>query len=305
MNYTIRQLQILHKVAEKQSVTKAATELHLTQPAVSMQLKNLQAQFNIPLYEVIGRRTYITEFGEKIVKAAEEILREVEAIDYHAQAYTGLLAGKLKISVVSTGKYVMPYILADFLNKHPGIELIMDVTNKAQVVESLERNEVDFSLVSVLPQHLQLCKEPLMENKLFVVANRAKQYAETISPQTLLEELPLIYREQGSGTRYVMEQFLAANNLVVKKKLELTSNEAVKQAVLAGLGVSIMPLIGIRSELASGELQIIPVEGFPIKSIWHLVWQEGKAFSPVAEKYLQHLRQEKQDIIQQHFGWIG
>ncbi len=305
MNYTIRQLQILLKVAQKQSITKAATELHLTQPAVSMQLKNLQAQFNIPLFEVIGRRTYITEFGSKIVQAAEEIMREVEAIDYHAHAYKGLLTGTLKISVVSTGKYVMPYFLTDFLKKHEGIELIMDVTNKAQVVESLEKNEVDFSLVSVLPLHLQLCKEPLMENKLFVVANSAQQYTTAISPQGLLEELPLIYREQGSGTRYVMEQFINANNLAVKKKMELTSNEAVKQAVLAGLGVSIMPLIGIRSELASGELQIIPIEGFPIKSTWYLVWQEGKAFSPVSAQYLKHLREEKERIMQERFGWVS
>lgn len=302
MNYTIRQLQIFLKVAEKQSVTKAAAELHLTQPAVSMQLKNLQAQFNIPLMEVVAKRMHITDFGHQIAQAAREILREVEAIEYHALLHKGLLAGKLKISVVSTGKYVMPYFLADFLQMHPGIELQMDVTNKARVVESLERNEVDFSLVSILPQHLPLDSEPLMENKLHVIANQHLKLPETESEQNILETLPLIYREPGSGTRLVMEQFMEAANLSGRKKLELTSNEAVKQAVLAGLGCSIMPLIGVRSELASGELRIVPVKGFPIKTMWHLVWLQGKLFSPVAQQYLKHLREEKQRIIQQHFG---
>ena len=145
MNYTLNQLRIFLKIAEKQRITKASEELHLTQPAVSIQLKNFQNQFPIPLTEVVGRQLFITDFGEEIAEAAKRILREVESINYKLLGFQGELAGKLKISVVSTGKYVMPYFLSGFIREHTGVDLIMDVTNKARVVESLEENEVDFA----------------------------------------------------------------------------------------------------------------------------------------------------------------
>ena len=158
MNYTLNQLQIFLKVVQTQSVTKASEELHLTQPAVSIQLKNFQDQFDIPLTEVVGRKIYITDFGREISEAAENILNQVYAINYKTLAYKGQLTGRLKISVVSTGKYVMPFFLASFLTENPGIDLLMDVTNKNKVVESLEKNEVDFALVSILPTTLNIEK---------------------------------------------------------------------------------------------------------------------------------------------------
>ncbi|MFN5705483.1 MAG: LysR family transcriptional regulator, partial [bacterium] len=156
MNYTLNQLQIFLKIVQTQSVTKAAEELHLTQPAVSIQLKNFQDQFEIPLTEVVGRKIHITDFGKEIAEAAENILNQVYAINYKTQAYKGQLTGKLKISVVSTGKYLMPHFLADFMSEHMGIELLMDVTNKNKVVEILENNEVDFALVSILPTTMNI-----------------------------------------------------------------------------------------------------------------------------------------------------
>ncbi|MEZ4934585.1 MAG: LysR family transcriptional regulator [Saprospiraceae bacterium] len=158
MNYTLNQLEIFVKITEIQSITKAAEALHLTQPAVSIQLKNLQNQFDIPLTEVVGRKIYVTEFGKEIAQAAKKILAEVHAINHKTMAYKGHLTGKLKISVVSTGKYVMPYFLSGFVQQHPAIELDMDVTNKTKVIESLENNMVDFSLVSVLPDRLSIEK---------------------------------------------------------------------------------------------------------------------------------------------------
>jgi len=140
MNYTLNQLHIFLKIVQTQSVTKASEELHLTQPAVSIQLKNFQDQFDIPLTEVVGRKIYITDFGKEIAEAAENIINQVYAINYKTLAFKGQLAGRLKISVVSTGKYVMPYFLADFIKQHAGIELQMDVTNKLKVIESLENN---------------------------------------------------------------------------------------------------------------------------------------------------------------------
>ena len=304
MNYTLHQLQVFLKITQTESITKAAEELYLTQPAVSIQLKNFQDQFDIPLTEVIGRKLFVTDFGKEIAIAAENILNEVYAINYKTMAYKGQLSGRLKISIVSTGKYVMPYFLADFLKLHDGIELLLDVTNKAKVIESLEKNEVDFSLVSLLPDTLQIEKVPLMENKLYLVGNMAHTFEGEIQDIHIFERLPLIYREKGSATRQVMENFIAENNLPIRKKMALTSNEAVKQAIIAGLGYSIMPLIGIKNELICGELQIIPVEGFPITSMWHLIWLKNKKFSPLANAFLTYIKQEKDNIIHEKFKWF-
>lgn len=302
MNYTLHQLQVFLKISQTKSITKAAEELNLTQPAVSIQLKNLQDQFDIPLTEVISRRIYLTDFGKEIAKAAEKILNEVYAINYKTLAHKGLLNGKLRLSVVSTGLYVMPFFLSGFLRTHTDIELVMDVTNKQKVVESLENNEVDFALVSVLPRQPAIRRIELMTNKLFLVGCEFDG-ADTPNDPSLLTTLPLIYREAGSGTRYMMEKFIDENQLVVRKKLELTTNEAVKQALIAGLGYSIMPLIGIKNELLNGDLRIIPVVGLPLQTSWNLIWLRDKQFSPVAQAFVAHLEQNKAKVIQQRFGW--
>lgn len=303
MNYTLNQLQIFLKIVQTQSVTKASEELHLTQPAVSIQLKNFQDQFDIPLTEVIGRKIYITDFGREIAKAAEVIIQQVHAINYKTMAYKGQLTGRLKISVVSTGKYVMPYFLSQFMQQHPGIELEMDVTNKQKVIESLENNEVDFALVSILPKNLNVEKLDLLQNKLFLVGNAQQNVESRENVKEFFENLPLIFREKGSGTRQTMERFINQNHISVLKKMELTSNEAVKQALLAGLGFSIMPLIGIRNELRNNELQIIPMKGLPIKTNWSLIWLKEKKHSPVSEAFLKFLQKEKDSIAHKTFSW--
>ena len=210
----------------------------------------------------------------------------------------------MKISVVSTGKYVMPYFLSGFLKQHPGVELVLDVTNKARVVESLEKNEVDFSLVSVLPDKLILESVELLQNKLYLVAGSELAFDKPEYDKRIFNELPIIFREEGSGTRLVVEKYLEKNEISIQKKMELTSNEAVKQAVIAGLGCSIMPLIGLKNELQLGELQIVPVIGFPFKSTWNMVWLKGKAFSPVATAFLQYIKSEKEKIKQKSFDWF-
>lgn len=305
MHYTLHQLQIFLKIAELQSITKASEALHLTQPAVSIQLKNFQNQFPFPLTEVVGRQLYVTDFGTEIAHAAEKILNEVHAINYKTLAYKGQLSGRLKISIVSTGKYVMPYFLSDFMKMNEGVELIMDVTNKSRVVESLEMNEVDFALVSVLPKKLVVDKVELMQNKLFFIASNSMEIKKGLTRKKLFEKFPLIYREDGSATRAAMENFITQNKFSVKKKMELTSNEAVKQAVLSGLGCSIMPLIGIRNELKNKNLQIVPLKGLPICTSWNLIWLKSKKLSPVSKAYLNFLGSEKDRIINQNFSWIN
>ena len=306
MNYTLHQLKVFLSIAEFRSITKAAEALHLSQPAVSIQLKNFQDQFDIPLTEVIGRQLYITEFGEEIARAARKIISEVEEIDNKILSYQGRISGTLNVSVVSTGKYVMPFILADFLKEHSGVELVMDVTNKTEVVQSLVDNSVDFSLVSIQPERMQLRSISLMENKLYLVVNKETELSEKqVYPIDILKKVELIFRESGSGTRETVERFLKHNNLSISKKLELKTNEAVKQAVLAGLGCSIMPLIGIRNEIKKGELKIIPVEGFPLVSQWQLVWLKEKKHSPAARAYLEYLHAEKEEIVDSKFKWYN
>ena len=303
MDYTLHQLKIFHKISQVQSVTKASEELYLTQPAVSIQLKKFQDQFSVPLFEVVGRQLYITEFGKEIAETAEKILNEVQAINYKTLTYKNQLAGRLKISIVSTGKYVMPYFLTEFMDDHPGVDLVMDVTNKARVIESLERNEVDFSLVSVVPDQLKAERISLLKNKLFLVGSPQLKKEARDKVKGFLKKHPFIYREEGSATRNAMEEFILEKSISTYKKMELTSNEAVKQAVIAGLGYSIMPLIGLKNELKNHQLEIIPMRGLPITTQWNLIWMKSKKLSPVAQAYLEHIQQKKADLVAEHFDW--
>jgi DNA-binding transcriptional LysR family regulator len=304
MNYTLNQLRIFTHIARHGSITKAAEELHLTQPAVSIQLKNFQQQFDLPLTELVGRKIFITEFGREIVRAAENIIAEIEHIQFRSKLHKGILAGKIKISVVSTGKYIMPYFLSDFLKLHPNIELQMDVTNKTKVLENLEKNEVDFSLVSVMPEHIGLEQLALLKNKLVIVGkrNELKDQKPTIK---LFNSLPLIFRESGSGTRHTVEAFFHKHNISYVKSMELTSNEAVKQAIIAGLGYSILPLIGIKNELMLNQLDVIDVPKLKLESEWNLVWLKSKSLSPQAKSLLNYIETHKNRISMEHFGWIS
>lgn len=304
MNYTFHQLKVFMAVVEKKSITKASLELNMTQPAVSIQLKNLQDQFDIPLTEVIGRQLYVTEFGHELYAIAEKILQEVAAINYKTQSFKGMLSGKLKISVASTGKYVMPYYLKDFLKTNQSIDLMMDVTNKTKVVESLENNEVDFALVSVLPEKLEIEQEILLPNKLVLTASKNDEFNKSeLLNKGVFNELPLIYREEGSGTRTVMQQYFQQAHIVPKVRFELTSSEAVKQAVMAGLGFSIQSVLSLKNELKQGDIQIIRVEGLPLIENWRLIWLKQKKMSVVAREFLKYIQAHKSEIFEENFAW--
>lgn len=305
MNYTLHQLQVFYKITETLSITKAAEELFLTQPAVSIQLKNFQNQFDIPLTEVVGRQIYITDFGKEIAAAAEAILNEVYAINYKTQAFKGQLSGRLKLSVVSTGKYVMPYFLSDFIKNNKEVELEMDVTNKTKVLKSLKNNEIDFALVSILPNDFEVESKIILENKLFLIGNKFVDISPKKDLAVYTSNFPLIFREFGSATRVTMENYLDQNGIKPNMKLQLTSNEAVKQSVKAGLGLSIMPLIGLKNELDKGDLKIIPVKKLPIVTNWRLIWLKGKKFSPVASAYLKHINDSHEEIKDTYFSWIS
>ena len=302
MNYTLNQLQIFLKVVQTTSITKAAEELNLTQPAVSIQIKNLQAQFDIPLLEIIGKKIYITDFGREIAESAKGILDQVYAINYKTMAFKDQLVGRLKISIVSTGKYVLPYFLTDFLRSNPGVEISIDVTNREKVLESQLLNEVDFSLVSDALDNPAFDSIDILSNDLYLIGNtETATMSPTFNYKDFKNELPLIFRESGSGTRKIMENYFKKQGVDGLKKIELMSNEAVKQAVIAGLGYSIMPIIGIKNEVKSGALKIIERDGLPISTTWKLIWHKDKNLSPVSKAFLVYLTENKAQIRQKYF----
>lgn len=305
MHYTLHQLIIYLKVIQKKSITKAAEELHLTQPAVSIQIKKLQEQFDVPLIEVIGRKIHITEFGQEIAIACQRIVTQIADIQNKALAYKGIVTGKIKISIVSTGKYVIPYFLTKFSKLFPGIELIIDVTNKSQIIETLEKNETDFALVSTIPENLNINNIELMSNKLYLT--RKHQRTESVSKfnPPNLEKVSLIYREEGSATRQAMEKYISSYAKKTTRTIELVSNEAVKQAVVAGMGYSIMPLIGMKNELLNGDLEIVPMPNLPIETEWNLIWLKDKQLSPSGQAYLKFVNENKDNIIYNHFDWYS
>lgn len=302
MNYTLHQLRVFLKVAEFQSVTKAAEELYLTQPAVSIQLKKLQDQFDLPLTEIVGRQLYVTDFGREIANRSKRILEEADAIKYTADRYKGLISGKINISVVSTGKYVMPYILKPFMDKYPGVDISIDVSNKNRVVQGLIKNESDFSLVSVLPDGISVNAIELMENRLYLAGS--KIFEGKFNKPSDLKNATLLFREEGSATRAAMEHYLKEHNISPKKSMMLVSNEAVKQAINAGIGLSIMPLIGLRSALISEDIRLYPMDGLPIVSQWNLVYSKGKKLTPAQEALVNFIEEEKNRIEEEHFGWV-
>ena len=250
MNYTLNQLRVFKSIVDTGSITRAAEALNLTQPAVSIQLKNFQREFDAPLTETIHKKLYITAYGREVAETVESLLQVAETLGKTSSHNTDQLRGKLRISVVSTGKYVIPYFLTDFLKQHPGIELVLDVSNKQGVLRDLQSNAVDLSLVSTLPRNLELESLALLKNELVLVGSSHFALPKARSQYDLLSKLTLIFREEGSATHSAMQDFLDRNELVVHRKIQLTSNEAVKQAVMAGLRVGRVGTSSVRYEVA-------------------------------------------------------
>ena len=301
MNYTLHQLKIFVSVCNNKSITKASEELHLTQPAVSIQLKKLQDQFELPLTEVISRQLYITDFGNEIARRSKKILEEADAIKYTIDQYKGLLTGKINISVVSTAKYAIPYFLKPFMDKHPKINISIDVSNKEKVVERLTKNETDFAMVSVLPEDVKMNTIELMENRLYLVGN--EEQLRDVNELKDIEKLTLLFREKGSATRQAMECFMEDNKISAKKNMELVSNEAIKQAIFAGIGASIVPLIGLRRALDNENIQIKRMPGLPIITNWYLVYLANKKLSPAQLALEKYIQENKAQIVKEHFSW--
>jgi len=287
MNYTLRQLQVFHAIATHGSITKAARHLHLTQPAVSLQFKSFAEQFDFPLIEYQGKKLVITPLGKEVRRHAQRILDQANSLKLMNESLKDQLTGTLLLSVVSTGKYVMPFFLTEFLEKYPSADLIMDVTNKSKVVEHLLENTVDFVLVSIIPSKPQVNKLELIKNELVLVGNKST----ALKARNNLDQCRYLIRELGSATRQAMEEFMLEENIEPQRIIELTTNEAIKQSVIAGLGISLMPIIGIKTELEQGLVEIIPHKNLPITTEWNLVWRSNKQLSPVAQAFLEYIEE--------------
>lgn len=304
MDYTLHQLRVFLKVVQLKSITKAARELGLTQPAVSMQLKKFQEQFTIPLTEIVGRRLYVTDFGKEIALASENILSEVAIMHYKTLAYQGSVAGRLNIAAASTAKYVAPYFLSEFVSSNPGINLTLGITNKGKVLESLASNEVDFAMVPFVPERMNVEHLSLLKNRLYLVAGKPVISQLSKDLAEMFVKFPVLFRERGSSTRFLFDEFISRHNLTIHKKMELSSNEALKQSVIAGLGIAIMPLVGMKNELQNGDLSIIPYPDLPLENTWNLIWLKSKKLSPAANAFLEYIKTNKTRLAASQFGWL-
>lgn len=306
MNFTLQQLRAFVTVVSAGSVTRAAEELHLTQPAVSMQLRGFEDGFERPLFERVGRRMDLTPFGEEVLEHAKSILAEAHSIHRKRSEQPGEWTGNLTIATVSTGKYVLPRFLAAFAADHPQVAIQLEVTNRSRVIELLENNAIDYALVSLLPERMEVESIPLVPNELHMVAPPGWRIPNPESQgfNAWLNESPLIFRESGSGTRRAFERLLASRGISTSPVWELATNEAVKQAVMAGMGVSLMSVAGFAPEKRLGLIASTPVHG-DWETGWQLVRRKGKPLTPLRSRFEDHLVSKREAIVSEHFPWAA
>ncbi len=296
---TLHQLKVFEAAARHGSFTRAAEELYLTQPTVSIQVKQLTKAVGLPLFEQVGKRLYLTAAGEELYETAKEIFERVAQMEMTVADLKGMKQGRLRLAVITTAKYFIPRILGPFCRLYPGVNVSLQVTNHEGLLERMADNQDDLYILSRPPQGDDLQVKAFLDNPLVVVApsNHPLAKESRISLDRLAQE-PFILREQGSGTREVAQQLFKDHNLDVEVKLDLGSNEAIKQAIIGGLGLSVLSYHTLTSVGATQELTVLNVEGFPIHRQWHVVYPKGKQLSIVATTFLDYLLQESEHIAQ-------
>ncbi len=299
MHLTLQQLKLFEAVTRHSSYTRAAEELHLTQPAVSIQIKRLEEQVGMALFEQVGKKIFPTAAGKAVYSASVDILGRVAELRSTVEALKGEVKGALQLAVVSTTKYFMPHLLRSFLHTYPEVEPKLEFTNRARVVERLMNNEDDFVVMGQIPHEEGLAAYPFLENILGVVAPPGHPWTERkkIPLQDLVKER-FLQREPGSGTRLMFEQMLKKKGLKIEPYMELSSSEAIKQGVMAGLGVSILSLHSLLLERNAGKLVVLDVEGFPFKRRWYAVHLQGKKLSLVAKTFLDYILTESHRVLE-------
>ncbi len=291
MHSTFRQLRLFLALADERSVSRAAHACHVTQPTASMQLKELSLGVGLSLYEVIGKQVHLTAAGEELAKTARAMLGEWQAFSHYVDGIKGLERGQLRLAVVSTAKYFVPRMLGEFCTNHPEIDIALEVLNRDGVVTLLRENRVDLAVMSTPPTDLDVEREHFMANPLVAIAPIRDPL---VARQDLaIEELAknnFILREPGSGTRMAIDRFFDQSRIKPRVRLELGSNEAIKQAVAGGLGLSILSRHALSPDPATEGLAILDLVGFPILSNWYIVHLTGKRLSPIATVFKNHLQ---------------
>jgi DNA-binding transcriptional LysR family regulator len=298
LHLTLRQLKVFESVARNLSFSRAAEELYLTQPAVSMQIKQLEDSVDLPLFEQIGKRIYLTDAGHELYHYSRGISQQLADMELALDELKGLERGKLNISVVSTANYFAPHLLAKFCQRYSSITVSLNVSNRETVLRHLADNLTDLAIMGQPPDDLDIVSESFMENPLVVIAPPGHPLCELHRiPVQRLERETFLVREPGSGTRSAMERFFAAHHISINKGMETDTNEAIKQAVRAGMGLGIMSLHTAELELETGRLKILDVQDFPIMRHWHVVHRKNKRLSSVAQAFKGFLLKEAPGLM--------
>jgi DNA-binding transcriptional LysR family regulator len=293
---TLRQLEVFAAIARLGSFTRAAEELHLTQPTVSMQVKKLTDAVGLPLYEQVGKKIYLTDAGRALHGFTRGLLDHFARFEMTLADMKGLKQGTLRLAVVTTAKYFAPRLLGPFCQQYPGIEVSLKVSNRERVLERLTGNEDDLYILGQPPQELDVMAEPFLENPLVVLAPAGHPLVgKRRIPLTRLAQEPFLVRETGSGTRAATERLFDEHGLRLKVRMELGSNEAIKQAIVGGLGVSVLSHHTLALGAPMGQLGILDVEGFPIVRHWYATYPTGKQLSVVARTFLDYLKHGPRD----------
>ena len=298
LHLTLRQLKVFESVARHLSYSRAADELHLTQPAVSMQIKQLEDNISLPLFEQLGKRIYLTEAGRELYQYSRLISQQLSDMEVALDELKGMERGKLNISVVTTANYFAPHLLAKFCQRYSGVTVSLNVSNRETVLKQLADNLIDLAIMGQPPEDLDIDSESFMENPLVVIAPPHHPLCQEHQiPVKRLEKEIFLVRESGSGTRGAMERFFAQHHIKIKKGMETDTTEAIKQAVQAGMGLGIMSRHTAELELETNRLKVLDVQGFPIIRYWHVVNRKNKRLSGVAHAFREFLLTEAEKLL--------
>lgn len=296
MYISFRQLRLVLALAETGSVSAAARVMHVTQPTASMQLKEVSDTLGMPLFEVVARKLYLTAIGEELARTARTLSDQWSAFEQQVEALKGHQRGKLRIAVVSTAKYFVPRLLGAFCKRYPEIDVSLEVLNRDGVVSRLKGNLDDLYVMSTPPKDMDLVQEVFMANPLVAICASSNPLAKRQGLALAdLSQQRFILREQGSGTRMAIDKFFGREKFRPSLRLELGSNEAIKESVAGGLGISIVSIHALHGRNKEHGVSVLNVEGLPIQSSWHVVYPKGKKLSPIADIFRQHLLDRARD----------
>ncbi|MBS1156982.1 MAG: LysR family transcriptional regulator [Proteobacteria bacterium] len=298
---SLPQLTVFEACVRLGNFTRAAEELHMAQPTVSTQIRKLTETVGLPLFEQIGKRVHLTEAGQLLHKACLDIFCTVEEMEHHFEDLRGLTAGHLRLAVSTTGKYFTPRLLAAFMQRHKGIEVSLEIHNRRVLIDRLSANLDDLYIFAHPPVDLDVVRQAILPNPMVVFAHADHPLArEKNIPLARIAEEPFLMREVGSGTRMAVEDVFARASLEPKIRMELSANESIKQAILAGLGISIMSRYTLGLDTDHTELVTLDVQGFPLESQWYFVYPVGKQISVAARTFMDFVRAEARERVFEH-----